>query len=81
MCSQELLTLEPESEVSICLESISTNASVPATAFSNLIAAHTTIDKETPAPFIHEQLSALGKGMVDEVSKLKYTLHRLPVYN
>ena len=74
--NQELLTLEPESEVSICLESISTNASVPATAFSNLIAAHTTIDKETPAPFIHEQLSALGKGMVDEL--LSVSAHTLP---
>lgn len=58
--------------MTISLEILSTNAIVPATAFSNLIASTTTTDKEVPAPFMHEQLRT-GKGMVKEVSKKKYT--------
>ncbi|XP_003708110.1 WD repeat-containing protein l(2)05287 isoform X1 [Megachile rotundata] len=74
--NQELLTLEPESEVSISLETLSTNASVPATAFSSLIAAQVTTDKETTTPLIHEQLNVLGKGMVNEL--LSVSAHTLP---
>ncbi|XP_003394578.1 WD repeat-containing protein 75 [Bombus terrestris] len=73
--NQELLTLEPESEVTISLEILSTNAIVPATAFSNLIASTTTTDKEVPAPFMHEQLRT-GKGMVKEL--LSVSAHTLP---
>lgn len=54
--------------MTISLEILSTNATVPATAFSNLIASTTTTDKEVPALFMHEQLRT-GKGMVKEVSK------------
>ncbi|XP_076674924.1 WD repeat-containing protein l(2)05287 [Andrena cerasifolii] len=72
--NQELLTLEPESEVAISLESLSTN-SVPATAFANTIAAKTVTDKET-ASYTHEQLGIRGKGMVEEL--LSVSAHTLP---
>lgn len=74
--NQELLTLEPESEVTISLEILSTNASVPATAVGNLIAAKTISDKEAPTPFMHEQLGVSGKGMVEEF--LSVSAHTLP---
>lgn len=66
--TQELLTLEPESEVTISLENLSASASVPATAFAGMIADKSTTNKET-APFMHEHLGISGKGMVEEVSK------------
>lgn len=67
-----MLTLEPESEVTISLEILSTNATVSATAFGSLIASKTITDKETTTPFVHEQLGVAGKGVVEEVSKYKY---------
>ncbi|XP_017756050.1 PREDICTED: WD repeat-containing protein 75 [Eufriesea mexicana] len=73
--NQELFTLEPESEVTISLEILSTNT-VPATAFGGLIAAKTTTDKETATPFVHEQLGVAGKGMVEEL--LSVSAHTLP---
>ncbi|XP_043254565.1 WD repeat-containing protein 75 [Colletes gigas] len=74
--NQELLTLEPESEVTIFLESLSTSANVPATAFGRMIAAKTTSTKEAMTPFMHEQLSVPGKGMVEEL--LSVSAHTLP---
>lgn len=50
------------------------NATVPATAFSNLVANKTTTDREVPSPYMHEQLGIVGKGMIEEVSELKYSL-------
>ena len=49
------------------------NTTVPATAFSNLVASKTTTDREVPSPYMHEQLGRVGKGMIEEVSELKYT--------
>lgn len=60
--------MEPESEVTISLEILSTNTNVPATAFSNLIAAKTIKDTKTAGPFMYEQLGVPGKGIVEEVS-------------
>lgn len=65
--------MEPESEVTISLEILSTNTNVPATAFSNLIATKTIKDTKTAAPFTYEQLGVPGKGIVEEVSEFKYT--------
>ncbi|XP_053988404.1 WD repeat-containing protein 75 [Hylaeus anthracinus] len=74
--NQELLTLEPESEVTISLETLSTSATVPSTAFGSMIAAKTTSSKETATPFVHEQLGVSGKGMVEEL--LSVSAHTLP---
>ncbi|KAG9433300.1 WD repeat-containing protein 75 [Apis mellifera carnica] len=74
--NQELLTLEPESEVTISLEILSTNTNVPATAFSNLIATKTIKDTKTAAPFTYEQLGVPGKGIVEEL--LSVSAHTLP---
>ncbi|KAK9297876.1 hypothetical protein QLX08_008625 [Tetragonisca angustula] len=73
--NQELLTLEPESEVMISLE-ILPNTTVPATAFSNLVASKTTTDREVPSPYMHEQLGRVGKGMIEEL--LSVSAHTLP---
>ncbi|KAK1133746.1 hypothetical protein K0M31_011541 [Melipona bicolor] len=67
--NQELLTLEPESEVMISLE-ILPNTTIPATAFSNLIASKTTTDREVPGPYMHEQLGIVGKGMTEKVGNV-----------
>lgn len=48
------------------------NATIPATAFSNLVASKTVTDREVPSPYMHEQLGITGKGMIEEVSELKY---------
>ncbi|XP_017882412.1 WD repeat-containing protein 75 [Ceratina calcarata] len=74
--NQELLTLEPESEVTISLEILSSKATVPATAFSNLVAAKTTVDKEAVTPFMHDQLGEAGTGIVEEL--LSVSAHTLP---
>ncbi|CAK9809581.1 WD repeat-containing protein 75 [Anthophora plagiata] len=74
--NQELLSLEPESEVTIFLETLSTKASLSTTAFGNLIASKTTIEKEETTPFMHEQLGISGKGMVEEL--LSVSSHTLP---
>ncbi|KOX68688.1 WD repeat-containing protein 75 [Melipona quadrifasciata] len=73
--NQELLTLEPESEVMISLE-ILPNTTIPATAFSNLIANKTTTDREVPRPYMHEQLGIAGKGMTEKL--LSVSAHTLP---
>ncbi|XP_033329848.2 WD repeat-containing protein l(2)05287 [Megalopta genalis] len=74
--NQELLTLEPESEVTISLEILSSNASVPATAFANMVAAKTTVDKEKTTSYLHDQLGTLKGGMVEEL--LSVSAHTLP---
>ncbi|KZC09641.1 WD repeat-containing protein 75, partial [Dufourea novaeangliae] len=74
--NQELLTLEPESEVTITLETLSSNGSVPATAFANMIAAKTTVDKEKVTSYVHGELGISGKGMVEEL--LSVSSHTLP---
>ncbi|XP_076654715.1 WD repeat-containing protein l(2)05287 [Halictus rubicundus] len=74
--NQELLTLEPESEVTISLEILSSNASVPATAFANMIAAQTTAEKEKTTPYVHGQLGTSKGGMVEEL--LSVSAHTLP---
>ncbi|XP_076232800.1 WD repeat-containing protein l(2)05287 [Calliopsis andreniformis] len=73
--NQELLTLEPESEVTISLESLSTN-SVPATTFASMVAAKTTTEKETTTPYMDEEVGVSGKGMVEEL--LSVSAHTLP---
>ncbi|XP_076755512.1 WD repeat-containing protein l(2)05287 [Xylocopa sonorina] len=74
--NQELLTLEPESEVTISLEILSTKASVPTTAFGSLIATNTTKERESTTSFMHEHLGVSGKGMVEEL--LSVSAHTLP---
>ncbi|XP_031836889.1 WD repeat-containing protein l(2)05287 isoform X2 [Nomia melanderi] len=74
--NQELLTLEPESEVTISLEILSSSASVPATAFANMVASKTTTDKEEVVPYIHNHLGTTGRGMVEEL--LSVSAHTLP---
>ncbi|XP_076285922.1 WD repeat-containing protein l(2)05287 [Lasioglossum baleicum] len=74
--NQELLTLEPESEVTISLEILSSNASVPATAFANMIAGQTTAENEKTTPYVHGQLGTSKGGMVEEL--LSISAHTLP---
>ncbi|KAG7202077.1 hypothetical protein KM043_004751 [Ampulex compressa] len=75
--NQELLTLEPESEVNVCLEILSTSGTnVPATAFGSLLAVKNISNKEKMDPFIHEQPGLTGRGMTDEF--LSVSAHTLP---
>ncbi|EZA57753.1 WD repeat-containing protein [Ooceraea biroi] len=74
--NQELLTLEPESEMDISLEILSDKGAVPLTAFSNLIAAQTSSGKEQTVAEIHEHLGVSTKGMVEEL--LSVSAHTLP---
>ncbi|XP_066602543.1 WD repeat-containing protein 75 [Prorops nasuta] len=74
--NQELLTLEPESEISVCLEILSNNSSVPATAFAKLMADQTFSSKEEKQQYLHEYLGVSGKGMTQEL--LSVPAHTLP---
>lgn len=74
--NQELLTLEPESEVAISLEILSNKGIIPLTAFPNFIATHTSSTKEQTIAQVHEHLGTSTKGMLEEL--LSVSAHTLP---
>lgn len=61
--------MEPESEANVSLEIIS-DKTMPLTAFSNFIAAHTSSSKEQTVAQIHDHLGIPAKGMVQEVCRI-----------
>ncbi|KAH0956856.1 hypothetical protein HN011_012186 [Eciton burchellii] len=74
--NQELLTLEPESEMDISLEILPDQGARPLTIFSNFMAAQNVSSKEQAVSEIHEHLGISMKGMVEEL--LKVSSHTLP---
>lgn len=79
--NQELLTLESETEGVLSLECLTVSGSLPATAFSSLIATETSSNVEKATPYLHEHLSTAGKGTVNGVSHyLNYYFKRKLFY-
>ncbi|XP_012275072.1 WD repeat-containing protein 75 [Orussus abietinus] len=74
--NQELLSLEPESTVTVPLENLSIDGHVPATAFANLMASQVILTKEKTTPYVYEQFGLPGKGMVEQLTNIP--AHTLP---
>lgn len=65
-----MLTLEPESEAAISLETLSNKGPISLTAFSKLIAAQISSSKEQTTAQIYEHPGISSKRMIEEVSRI-----------